>query len=333
MSLDTVELEIPRNCEYSRLFVPLLERSFQPDLRGKIWSSGGTAYERRGDFRPLGLPVVLHQTARFKTIKGADKFQLIEAGDKRVSEWHEWLRAVYRFPTEEAVIKRLDMNADICGGVDVGWFRTHTRIAFKQHRRAWLVPRQEVGQLEAETIYDGKKPCQLRIYDKTRQRMKLLRAANYKRRKLGEAEKTFLEEYGYDSSVTVTRVERQMGRGEAGKVYGIKFLGEINHTVSIDPFERLVFPETARPNPDGMSALETGWALYIRDYCKQHGLANARMELKRMLPGSCRMFYRVWKNIEAFVHQGEVSSGCTHAELLSEYKASTLVQLDLARAA
>ena len=335
--LDTCHLETPRIVQYSKSFLPALEQSLSAEWRPKIWREKSVGpYGVVGNFEKLGIPLIIHQRPRNPA--GGDKIEILQAGEKRISEMVGWVREVYDFDAADARIMRLDMTADV-KRIPVDWFRRHVRIALKQTHRTHLTVNLEIAKREAETIYGGIAPHQYRIYNKTLHRLHvLLKKHNLKRKAAGLPPETFMEVFGYDSSELRTRVERQMGAREPGKVFGMDYFGEINAAANIDPFANMIFPSSL-PKMDSLDGLDLMAVLYLKQFMDEanDGLQNARNQMRRCFTNMAktdkerevarRKFYRKWQLYEGFLHHSEEADLVTREQLRDEYRATTMLQL------
>ena len=282
--------------------------------------------------------MVVHQMPRWNP-KGGDKIEILQTGEKRVSEMVGWVREIYDFDVADARIFRLDLTADVLN-VPVDWFRRHVRVALKQLHRTYLTVGLEISKRQAETVVAGKRPKQHKVYNKTLQReQELLPAHNRKRKAQGLPPETFLEVFGYDPSIRVSRVERQMGEREPATVFGIDYFGDIQRTVNINPFEKMIFPAVAAPDLGMLGGEDLMAVLYLRQFMDDinDGLQNARNQMQRCFgldvlrdkerEAARRRFYRKWKLYEEFLHHSDAADLITPEKLLNEYKATTMVQL------
>jgi hypothetical protein len=87
----------------------------------------------------------------------------------------------------------------------------------------------------------------------------------------------------------------------------------------------MVFPETTRPNYEGLKGMDLLAALYLLEYRKNHGLQNTINEMKRHLAKAT--FARKYPKFEYFLHQTLEPVGVTQEALTTEWRTSTLVQL------
>lgn len=324
---DTVHLEAPRLVGYSINFSRIAHDLDRLEAAGKGggWRRGGSnsPYLRTANLEPYGIPILVHQQPRWN-LKGGDKIEYLGAGKMRVSEMVAAAHEVYKFDIAEASILRLDCTADV-KDVPVGWFYKHTRVRRKIVGRAYGTWSKHNRSI-AETVYAGQKPNQLRIYDKTAERMWRL---GRERMKLPKAERgglTYEGLYGMSRDLQLTRVENQMGARSPEKIFGCKYFGEMAMMASKPVFQNMVFPETARPNLKGLRGKDAMTALYLLSYRDEHGLAGALNEFKRHV--SKANYYRDIKKFEAILHGSPgPEAGITLAALTQEYRTSSLVQL------
>lgn len=335
--LDTCHLETPRIVQYSKVFLPALEQSLTTEWRPKIWREKSVGpYGIVGNFEKLGIPLIIHQRPRNPT--GGDKIEILQAGEKRVSEMVGWVREVYDFDVSDARIMRLDMTADV-KRVPVNWFRRHVRIALKQAHRTYLTASLEISKRGSETIYGGIAPHQYRIYNKTLHRLHvLLKKHNEKRKSEGLPPETFEEVFCYDQSLMITRVERQMGAREPSIVFGIDCFGEINAAANIDPFTNMIFPSYS-PSLDSLDGTDLMAVLYLKQFMDEanDGLQNARNEMRTCFEKLARndkerevarrKFYRKWKLYENLLHNSDQGHLLNRQQLVNEYQVTTMMQL------
>jgi hypothetical protein len=335
--IDKLDQGVPRNAEYTRSFGKLIELSMSPEWHRKVWRDGGH-YLRRGDFREISggeLPVIVHQYNRHDK-KAGDKIELVETGGRSLLEMNSAVSAIYAVDPLENRIMRLDCAADL-PGVPVDWFRNNTEFRGKQTNREWAV--QSITQRTAQTLYSGVKPHQLRIYDKTGHRIKLLESENRRRDKDQEPEpQTFEARWGYPPSQIVTRVERQLGGAEVKK-FGYAKVGHLYELAGADPFRQIVFPSDLdfRGVAGASVFVGAGFTLstedrigirWMRDRVERDGVVNAKAML-RSLCSSRDAYYRRWSKWKEFVLPNREAQVVTRTELLDSFRASTLNQITL----
>jgi hypothetical protein len=325
--VDKLDVGVPRNAEYTRGFGKLVAMSMEPDWHRKVWRDGGH-YLRRGDFREISggeLPVILHQYNRHDR-KAGDKVELVETAGMSISEMNSHVRAVYAVEPMENRVMRLDLAADI-SDVPVRWFRDHTEFRGKQTNREWAV--QSLTKRNAQTLYSGVKPHQLRIYDKTGHREGLWLSEV---RKMAKSERefklSFEERWGYDRSMVVTRVERQIGGGEV-KTFGYSQVGHLYQLEKADPFDQILFRDDVEDWRGELSADDRIGIEWMRYRVSVDGVVNAKAAL-RDLCADRQKYHRRWSRWKSFVLATESARLVTRHDLLKSYRASVHKQIKLA---
>jgi hypothetical protein len=335
--VDTLHLEVPATMPFRADFAkawngPENEKHFQ--------KTGGGLYLVASDLRSYtGIPARLSVGHRHHKKLGP-KLEIFQAGDKCRTEWIETVEAIFAGDAEESAILRADLTGDV-RGVPVGVFERAIYAKFKHTAQSeyggpgerTLEELEELAcsysRFDAQTLYFGRKPCQLRIYDKTRHRLKVLLVQKNKlRRRAGLEPVSFFEEYGYNPREVVTRVERQMGAREPAKAFGVKYLGEIHRLMKCDPFERLQLAGDLGGVIEELEEIEGARRLlvcYIRDHIERTGLQDARAfgraQFRR--PASFRKF---WAENEHLIF-ATAGPGVTRADLTAEFHQSLQVQL------
>jgi hypothetical protein len=251
-----------------------------------------------GDLRKShDLDVVLH--LGYKYGDGAHKLEIIDAGKKTLAEMDAIIRQVFDVDPATLELMRVDLAADV-PGVPVSWFRDHARFEFK--RFASSINKAEAQELEfigmgtavAQSLYAGRRPNCIRIYDKfaefRRQWLKVARA--YEQYNRGLSEFDFTEEVRknairipptfeefclkegseYKLGAILTRVERQIGGDRFPKE--ICTFGDLSSAHEFNPFNALqivsVEPVYGFQNlPEGAS---------IRDWLAVRGLQSIQKD-------------------------------------------------------
>ena len=188
-----------------------------------------------------------------------------------------YIHEIYKTDVDECDIMRLDGAGDL-EGAHVPWCRYNVRVKGKQcyqEETPGSDAIRHVSRNKAETIYWGRSPRQTTVYDKTgqrryelvKERSKIFRGQKNSLPQWGaptqqgmSLEQRFLQRYGYEMTVPITRFERRMGAREIAPAFDIPKFGNIQKTAFINPFETMQFPE---------HALEkwTGRELKGKDYC------------------------------------------------------------------
>lgn len=193
-------------------------------------------YRVVGDLRPLGIEAMAHFECRNRKSPN-HKLELLETGRARFSELLSRAQRAFRFDPLSAEVMRVDLAADV-EGVPVSWFEN---TAYAEYKRFTC----DIGEIEycrmggrdVETLYLGKRPNCIRIYNKTAERLmqyrQLLRSM-----KRGDSLPDFQDLFGASPEAVVTRVERQIAAGRVPKQLGtVRLLRQ--HAVDFNPFQRL----------------------------------------------------------------------------------------------
>jgi hypothetical protein len=225
--IDSLELRIPKGHEHK----------FKMDFtngRSLLKGRGSKYYEFVVKPTDLGLRAALHLKHRYN---GNHKLQILNVGTMC---WAEILQLVCQLYTDphQLEIMRLDLAVDV-PDYPVGWFRTHTRV-FRKRTSG------ELGEYcrksdRCETLYFGRRPNLVRIYDKLAQlgiKYADLRRSNDR---IGVLTNGFDQIYGFPQSGHVlTRVERQFGGGRIPD--RIRTLEKLRlNTPEFDPYSQLEF--------------------------------------------------------------------------------------------
>lgn len=151
-------------------------------------------YQAVGDLRPLGLDAMLHyDQKRYHT----HKIEFFETGKKGLGEIEGTLEKIVDCDPGDCRLGRVDLAADV-RDVSILWFRTHVRFDHKQFicehgkRSIEELDETEMGKRIWQTLYFGKKPSCIRIYDKVAERVAAYEL--WKRRELREARRAWKAE-------------------------------------------------------------------------------------------------------------------------------------------
>ena len=194
-------------------------------------------YEYSADLRDdFEVDAIVHLNARFG--RPSHKIEIIDAGKKTIFEMAEIIVSLFDVDPWSLPLMRVDLAADI-EGVPVSWFQANAYVSRKQFAsrieksRDVEVQFVKMAQGLAETIYAGKRPNPVRIYNKIAElkmqhRRKEIRCERFNRRMekmdLNLEQKyygaryvppfeTFCREEGFDyrPEMIVTRIESQRG--------------------------------------------------------------------------------------------------------------------------
>jgi Replication initiation factor len=128
-------------------------------------------YKAVADLRPLGFDAMLHiDQKRY----GTHKVELLETGKKGIAEIHSTLERIVDCDPGGCRLGRIDLATDV-RDVPLSWFRDHTYVEYKQflcsHMKIVEAEGSEMGKKVYQTLYFGKRPSCVRIYDKTAERI------------------------------------------------------------------------------------------------------------------------------------------------------------------
>ena len=146
------------------------------------------------DLRPRGFDAMLHiEQKRY----GTHKVELFETGKKGLAEIQDTLERIVDCDPAGCRLGRIDLTADV-REVSLPWFREHTFVLYKQflyaHAKELIEAEySEMGKKIYQTLYFGKKPSCIRIYDKVAERTQHFEL--WKRRQI-RATKKLWEEKG-----------------------------------------------------------------------------------------------------------------------------------------
>jgi len=324
--IDKLDLEIPRTMPFRSDFAKAWNDP-RNDLIFKKRTGG--LYLVTGDLRGVGIPAMMSVGHKHHEKLGP-KLEILGAGSMTFSQWVDVHGAIFQGEAWEDAILRADLTTD-SRGVPVSAFGRAMWCKNKHTNQ------QEYGELQhmvtsvnrfgAQTLYYGRKPRQLRFYDKTLHRLKvLLPQLHRKQKREGLDLSTFEEVYGYGSHEIVTRAERQMGARETSKAWGVHSLGEIHRLATCDPWERLRFADQARGGRD-FAELDGARRMLIellRERIEYDGLDSTRAWAMGRFSkaGSFRKFW--WENEHLLV---DSIPFVTREKLTEQYRASILEQL------
>jgi hypothetical protein len=148
-------------------------------------------YNAVADLRPMGIDAMLHiDQKRYHT----SKIELFETGNKGMAEVQDTVERIVDCDPGGLRLGRIDLAADV-RDVSLSWFREHTYVQSKQficaHAKVVEDEQTEMGKKVYQTLYFGKRPSCVRIYDKVAERVAQFELI--KRRTNGLAKKEYAE--------------------------------------------------------------------------------------------------------------------------------------------
>jgi hypothetical protein len=147
-------------------------------------------YKAVADLRPLGFDAMIHiEQKRY----GSHKVELFETGKKGMTEIQDTLGRIVDCDPGACRLGRIDLAVDV-RDVGLSWFREHAYVQYKQficaHAKMVEDEASEMGKKVYQTLYFGKKPSCVRIYDKVAERV--AHCELWKRRQIRTAVKEHL---------------------------------------------------------------------------------------------------------------------------------------------
>lgn len=262
-------------------------------------------YEYRADLRKdFDIDAVVHLNCRFG--RHTHKVEIIEAGKKTLEEMAEIISSLFDVDPWSLELMRVDFAADI-EDVPVCWFRDNA--SFSRKRFSSQIEKSNEREVQfvamnnatAETIYAGKRPVLIRIYNKLGEwRVKFRRLeceSNRFNRRMNGMELTpeqayygmripptweeFCARQGYEYSAgaILTRIESQIG-GTRGLPFGLKRFGDLRYAHELHPFKamRIISPQpvlSVDAPPEGVSVRNWLASLGLERVQQAHGSFQA----------------------------------------------------------
>jgi len=312
-----------------------------PSLLGR-WKQD-PAYAGRASFEDCGLDVIVHAECKM-TKKRTHKIEILRAGEKTYDEMVELSQRIVDCDPRDMGLMRVDLTADV-DDVPVDWFKRHVYVKNKQTRRelGTVQAFQLVTKGKTETQYAGVKPNQVRVYDKTGERMarwhKHARAIKRMNRAQPDSHfevTPFEVMFEHSPEACITRVERQLygdhlanicprGKTEGGL---LRFTDLLTSDL-LDPFDCLVFYADA-PNHErlfrNMSFRDRMAAEAVMERVKTMGISQTLSFMRATIPGNAN-FYRAKREYAPFLRVADNVAGIDARRLRDIYQASTLRQL------
>jgi hypothetical protein len=167
--IDKIEAMVERGTSFRGIANELYrEVRFNPDFgafrRSKF-------YHAVADLRPFGMDAILHMEQKRY---GTHKIELLETGKKGLAELESTIEQIVDQNPSQCGLGRIDLAADV-RDVGISWFRNNTYVQYKQficaHARLVEGEMSEMGKKVYQTLYFGKKPSCVRIYDKVAERL------------------------------------------------------------------------------------------------------------------------------------------------------------------
>ena len=190
--IDKVEVMVSRDAHFGKKFQPVFSELRRNPQFGPFKPS--KHFRAVADLRELvGVGAIVHLEQKQY---GTHKFELIETGKKSMNQVCSILEELVDCDPGSHRVSRIDLAVDVIG-VPLPWFRDHMRVHFKQWLSAigklvFEVEFSEMGKKGYLTLYFGKRPSCIRVYDKVAERR--VKYELWKKRLIREAHDAALRE-------------------------------------------------------------------------------------------------------------------------------------------
>lgn len=274
--IDKLEIRIPASTPVSRELGPFWEA-----LRRGVSVPGfrpSQHYRAVGDLRPYGIHAIAHLECRHGNASN-HKLELLDTGKVGFSVLLDRIEQTFSLDPLSAEVMRVDLAADI-EGVPVSLFENAVYVAYKR----WVcdigtVECSRMGGRAVETLYLGKRPNCIRIYNKTEEYRQQYRALA---RELGSraCALPFEKIFQISESTVLTRVERQIGAGRVPP--NLETIARLQENAAdFNPFAKLQVHAGSKPLPRpedaGLSVWLQGMAL------RAIAMRDGKQRLRRLL--------------------------------------------------
>jgi len=246
---------------------------------------------------PFDIDAVVHLNFRYG--RETHKVEIIDAGEKTLDQMARIISQLFDVDPWGLSVMRTDLAADV-EGVPVRWFKDHAYVNRKRYssriEKSLESELQFVAMSDAtaETLYAGKRPNILRIYDKFGELRVQLRKiereyrrfnAGLERLEMTEEQRYFgqlipptfehyceLHGYKFEIGKILTRVEHQIG-GRIPREFAT--LRDLQYAHEVDPFTSLKI----MPGVQFQSHSAPPSGVPIRDYLAALGLDHLEKDL------------------------------------------------------
>jgi hypothetical protein len=319
--IDKLDLRVPNETQFSpsfgRLYSQLRGLERGPFRPSKL-------YEQVGDLREYGHQARLGMWCRMDT-RGNHKLELIDVGEMSRTDILREISSIFDIDGLGLGIMRVDFAVDI-PDIPLQWFRETVRVENKRFRAAMTGERfySEMGTGEIQTLYFGKRPNLIRIYNKQAERLKEHRELQRSIERSGNVAPTFESMFNSPSDAILTRVERQIG----GRIpETIATLGRVIEAgIEYRPFAKLkILEHAAMPETDSKLSFETYCTgMYLRHIAENDGMQALGTFISKHSKGNAAWARRKY---QAFLPSASLLSGLTQAALQSRFALSLNRQL------
>jgi hypothetical protein len=318
--IDKLDLRIPRLAQFTpsfgRLYSELRAREKGPFHTSKY-------YEVSGDLREYGLNVRLNLYCQMDKV-GNHKFELIDVGKMSRTEILTEIGSIFDVNPPALEVMRVDFAVDV-PELPLRWFRETVRVERKRFRAAVTGERfySEMGTGDIQTLYFGKRPNLIRIYDKQAEYRHQYRMMIRNLEK-GTEPPSFESVYGHSNQDSnLTRVERQIGGRIPAQVARLR---QVLAPVEFRPFEKLrIINHEPVPERDSNSSFETYCTgMFLRSIAGNDGMQALKAFISKQSKGNVSW---AWKKYESFLPSASPASGITETDLQRLFEESLTRQM------
>lgn len=239
--IDKLEVRVPERTALTEEFDSLF-------IGNGIKASSSRHYKFVADLRPNSYNSILHYSCRHGAERN-HKLELTDVGTMTLEQMIDEIQQIFQVDANQLWIMRLDLAVDI-PGIGVPWFAQHTRVGHKRWMATLgVIDYAEMGKREIQTLYYGKRPNLIRIYNKLEEHrveyQRIVRAIKKSDLIPPTFEQCFgIPEFGH----ILTRIERQMGGGRVPAELAL--VGDLRNCAAFNPFENVEFISGGSPEPD-----------------------------------------------------------------------------------
>jgi hypothetical protein len=314
--IDSLSLRIPRHVRFSSRFGALYR-----ELRGSENDPfhAGKYYEFAGDLREHSLSCRLNLFCQMDKV-GNHKIELIDVGIMDRATIIREVCEVFDVDPLSLEVMRVDFAVDI-PDLPLQWFREVVRVAYKRWRAALTTDPfyGEMGNGDIQTLYFGKRPNLIRIYNKLAEYVeahkKLLRKLSK------DCERPSLESIfpAAAQHSILTRVERQIGGRIPAQIHTLRDVFE--NSCDFTPFAslKIIDHTSARQKMPGTSFETHCTGLFLRGLAEGDGMQALETFIKRNSNGNSAWARKKYQGYLPSACQGH---GITEAELQVRFEQS-----------
>jgi hypothetical protein len=280
--IDKLEIRIP----YDTPLGSDLDR-IKHDLRRGFPTAGfhpTPHYGLSGDLRPFGIPAIAHLGCKHGE-RPDHKLELLDTGSRTLADMLGTAERVFRFDALSAEVMRIDLAADV-PDVPVSFFEAAGYTRYKQSACDISTERTRLGSADVQTLYVGRKPNCLRIYNKPAECLVEYRKL---KRRLGNrgCPLPFERIFGFNEKSVLTRVERQIGGSRIPTQ--LATVGDVRrYAADYNPFAnvKLHARVAALPTPGDVGLSNWLQGMMLRHLREQNGMQRLRKFMNKHSRGN-----------------------------------------------